>query len=49
MGLYDPFCDDPRLAVQKLFFSSTTGHLAVGGRAGHAVLYNLEDDALVSC
>ena len=48
MGIYDPFCDDPRLAVQKVHYSSLTGQLAVGGRAGHVILYNLESEPLVN-
>uniref|UniRef100_A0A0N5APA8 LLGL domain-containing protein n=1 Tax=Syphacia muris TaxID=451379 RepID=A0A0N5APA8_9BILA len=48
VGVYDPFCDDPRLAVQKLFFSASTGHLVVGGRAGHAIVYSLEDELIIA-
>ncbi|VDK24616.1 unnamed protein product, partial [Anisakis simplex] len=47
VGVYDPFCDDARLAVQKIHFDPNTGRLVVGGRAGHALVYDLEDEPKV--
>ncbi|VDO40471.1 unnamed protein product, partial [Onchocerca flexuosa] len=44
VGTYDPFCDDPRLAVQKLYFDVTSGQLVIGGRAGHVMIYDLDDE-----
>ena len=34
VGQYDPYSDDPRLAVKKLWFCPSSGRLAVGGTAG---------------
>lgn len=47
VGMYDPFCDDPRLAVQKLHFDIASGQLVVGGRAGHVIVYDLDDEPSV--
>ncbi|VDM41066.1 unnamed protein product [Toxocara canis] len=44
VGTYDPFCDDPRLAIQKVHFDRNTGRLVVGGRAGHVLVYDLDDE-----
>uniref|UniRef100_A0A8R1TTH3 LLGL domain-containing protein n=1 Tax=Onchocerca volvulus TaxID=6282 RepID=A0A8R1TTH3_ONCVO len=44
VGTYDPFCDDPRLAVQKVYFDVTSGQLVIGGRAGHVIVYDLDDE-----
>ncbi|MFH4977223.1 hypothetical protein AB6A40_003932 [Gnathostoma spinigerum] len=44
VGLYDPFCDDPRLAVQTIHFHPATGQLTVGGRSGHVLVYQLDDE-----
>lgn len=41
-GLFDPYSDDPRLAVKKLAFCARTGQLIVGGTAGNIVIANLE-------
>ncbi|VDN59071.1 unnamed protein product [Dracunculus medinensis] len=46
VGVYDPFCDDPRFAISKIFFDSSTGQLAIGGNAGHAIVYDLESEPL---
>ncbi|KAM3726151.1 LLGL scribble cell polarity complex component [Dirofilaria immitis] len=45
VGTYDPFCDDPRLAVQKVYFDVTSGQLVIGGRAGHVIVYDLDDES----
>ena len=34
VGSFDPYSDDPRLAVKKLLFCGETGILVVGGTAG---------------
>lgn len=47
VGTYDPFCDDPRLAVQKIHFDAGSGQLVVGGRAGHVIVYDLENEISV--
>lgn len=41
-GLFDPYSDDPRLAVKKVAFCSRTGQLIVAGTAGNIVVANLE-------
>lgn len=43
VGEYDPFCDDHKLAVQKIAFDGSTGQIAVGGRGGHVIVYHLTD------
>ncbi|VDM98108.1 unnamed protein product [Thelazia callipaeda] len=45
VGTYDPFCDDSRLAIQKIYFDSASGQLVVGGRAGHVIVYDLDDES----
>uniref|UniRef100_A0A915BPQ5 Lethal giant larvae homologue 2 domain-containing protein n=1 Tax=Parascaris univalens TaxID=6257 RepID=A0A915BPQ5_PARUN len=44
VGSYDPFCDDPRLAIQKMLFDISNGRLVVGGRAGHVLVYDIDDE-----
>lgn len=34
MGSFDPYSDDPRLGVQKIFLCKYSGYLAVAGTAG---------------
>lgn len=41
-GLFDPYSDDPRLAVKKIAFCPKTGLLVVAGTAGHIVIARLE-------
>lgn len=40
VGVFDPYSDDPRLAVKKIGFCPTTGVLVVGGTAGQVVVVN---------
>jgi lethal(2) giant larvae protein len=40
VGIFDPYSDDPRLAVKKIGFCSTSGVLVVGGTAGQVVVVN---------
>ncbi|XP_037709326.1 lethal(2) giant larvae protein isoform X2 [Drosophila subpulchrella] len=42
-GLFDPYSDDPRLAVKKIAFCPKTGQLIVGGTAGQIVIANFDD------
>ena len=39
VGQFDPYSDDPRLAVKKVFFCGSTGKLVIGGTAG---MYRLD-------
>jgi lethal(2) giant larvae protein len=41
-GQFDPYSDDPRLAVKKLAFCPKTGILTVAGTAGNVVLASLD-------
>ncbi|CAF3686272.1 unnamed protein product [Adineta steineri] len=38
-GLYDPYCDDPRLAIQKLSLCTNTDTLIVAGTAGQVLTF----------
>lgn len=38
-GLFDPYSDDPRLAVKKIAFCHKTGQLIVAGTAGNIVSF----------
>ena len=46
VGTFDPYSDDPRLAVKKVWLCADTGTLAVAGTAGHVIIakLNLEAD-----
>lgn len=41
-GQFDPYSDDPRLAVKKISFCPKTGQLVVAGTAGHIVIASLD-------
>lgn len=41
-GLFDPYSDDPRLAVKKIAFCPKTGQLIVAGTAGHVVIASID-------
>uniref|UniRef100_A0A1B6CIZ4 Uncharacterized protein n=1 Tax=Clastoptera arizonana TaxID=38151 RepID=A0A1B6CIZ4_9HEMI len=38
VGTFDPYSDDPRLAVKKISLCPDTGTLAVAGTAGHVIV-----------
>ncbi|KAH8237824.1 hypothetical protein KR032_002653 [Drosophila birchii] len=42
-GLFDPYSDDPRLAVKKISLCPKTGQLIVGGTAGQIVIADFDD------
>ena len=42
-GMYDPFSDDPRVAVQRVLLCAQTGTLVAGGAAGQTTVYRLCD------
>ncbi len=44
LGTYDPYSDDPRLAVKKVLLCPKTGRMAVGGTAGQVVVMELAED-----
>ncbi|KAI5723945.1 hypothetical protein M8J76_013128 [Diaphorina citri] len=41
VGCFDPYSDDPRLAVKKICFCPVTGTLLIAGTAGHVILAKL--------
>ena len=43
VGQFDPYSDDPRLAVKKVMFCGTSGVLVVGGTAGQVVVASILD------
>lgn len=44
-GLFDPYSDDPRLAVKKIALCPKTGRLVVGGTAGQIIIANFEGES----
>lgn len=45
MGAYDPYSDDPRLAIKKVTLCPTSGKLIVGGTAGQVVILEISSEA----
>lgn len=45
VGFFDPYSDDPRLAVKKLALCPVSGVLVVAGTAGHIIIAELKDEA----
>lgn len=43
-GLFDPYSDDPRLAVKKIALCPKTGKLIVGGTAGQIIIADFDGD-----
>jgi hypothetical protein len=43
IGVFDPYSDDPRLAVKKLCLCPVTGLLIVAGTAGQVVVAELSE------
>lgn len=41
-GFFDPYSDDPRLAVKKIAMCAKTGQIIIAGTAGHIVVACLE-------
>lgn len=41
-GVFDPYSDDPRLAVKKIAMCPITGQIVVAGTAGHIVIASVE-------
>ncbi|KAK5968799.1 Lethal(2) giant larvae protein [Trichostrongylus colubriformis] len=44
VGEYDPFCDEAGLSIQRIAFDEKSGHIIVGCRGGHVLVYSLEED-----
>ncbi|XP_075435748.1 LLGL scribble cell polarity complex component 2, partial [Ascaphus truei] len=45
VGSFDPFSDDPRLGVQKIYLCKYSGYLSVAGTAGQVLVLELNDEA----
>ena len=43
VGVFDPYSDDPRLAVKKVMFCGKSGVLVVGGTAGQVIVAEVGD------
>lgn len=44
--MFDPFSDDPRLAVKKVFLCPSSGLLVVAGTAGQVVVAELNPESV---
>jgi len=42
VGTYDPFSDDPRLAIQKIIMCPLSEMLIIGGTAGQIIVMQFE-------
>ena len=51
VGVYDPFSDDPRLSIHKLYLCALSETLVIGGTAGQVIVLQFEREARqqVSC
>lgn len=45
-GLFDPYSDDPRLAVKKLSLCPKTGRIIIGGTAGQIIIATFEAEVV---
>ena len=45
VGVYDPFSDDPRLAIHKLYLCALSETLVIGGTAGQVIVLQFEREA----
>ncbi|XP_045497069.1 lethal(2) giant larvae protein homolog 1 isoform X1 [Colias croceus] len=43
VGTFDPYSDDPRLAVKRVILCPLSGMLTIGGAAGHIVIASLKN------
>ena len=43
--MYDPYSDDPRLAIHKLYLCALSETLVVGGTAGQVIVMQFEREA----
>uniref|UniRef100_A0A670HZH8 LLGL scribble cell polarity complex component 2 n=1 Tax=Podarcis muralis TaxID=64176 RepID=A0A670HZH8_PODMU len=44
VGSFDPYSDDPRLGIQKIFLCKYSSYLAVAGTAGQVLVMELNDE-----
>nr|DBA27904.1 TPA: hypothetical protein GDO54_008345 [Pyxicephalus adspersus] len=45
VGCFDPYSDDPRLGIQKIYLCKFSGYLSVAGTAGQVLVLELNDEA----
>ncbi|XP_075033942.1 LLGL scribble cell polarity complex component 2 isoform X2 [Mixophyes fleayi] len=45
VGSFDPYSDDPRLGIQKIYLCKYSGYLSVAGTAGQILVLELNDEA----
>lgn len=45
VGNFDPYSDDPRLAIKKVILCPRTGTILVAGTAGHIIVSKFNDQA----
>lgn len=45
VGNFDPYSDDPRLAIKKVILCPRTGTMLVAGTAGHIIVSKFNDQA----
>lgn len=43
VGNFDPYSDDPRLAIKKVILCPRTGTMIVAGTAGHIIISKFND------
>ncbi|XP_074870511.1 LLGL scribble cell polarity complex component 2 isoform X1 [Carettochelys insculpta] len=44
VGTFDPYSDDPRLGIQKIYLCKYSGYLTVAGTAGQVLVMELNDE-----
>lgn len=45
-GVFDPYSDDPRLAIKRVILCPLSGSLVVAGTAGHLVIAKFDTEVL---
>lgn len=45
VGNFDPYSDDPRLAIKKVVLCPRTGTMIVAGTAGHIIISKFNDQS----
>lgn len=45
VGNFDPYSDDPRLAIKKVILCPRTGTMIVAGTAGHVIISKFNDQS----
>lgn len=45
-GVFDPYSDDPRLAIKRVVLCPLSGSLVVAGTAGHVIVAKFDTEVL---